>query len=326
MSLLKALNVPDVVEQLANRGRGHDRLLAHISPREAAILKHLGGSGAVNPHTGLLEFDDSGLGEVPMTLEQPTISTPAAPTFTENTSGGYDTGYAGDAPTPAPITSSQNFAPTSFSGPNRAPNYDFSTPVGQSAPTVTPAAPLAVGAPVAAPNNNQSNTSTQSQDSFSKRDIASLLGTGALAGYNIIRGNKVADAQQRQIGKLADPYKTQAQQYLTAAQTGNLLPAQQQQLQALRAQAQQNLFNNGQGSGIAAQQAEQGVQREAEVFRQNLMQEGLQLSGVADQLTLQAIQAGYQADQNAQNAANNFFMAMAQTLGSNPQTAKKVGL
>ena len=41
-------------------GRGSDSMLAHISPREAKMLKESGGSGARNPLTGLLEFDGGG--------------------------------------------------------------------------------------------------------------------------------------------------------------------------------------------------------------------------------------------------------------------------
>ena len=40
-------------------GRGNDSILAHINPKEAALLKAHGGSGKTNPHTGLMEFDDS---------------------------------------------------------------------------------------------------------------------------------------------------------------------------------------------------------------------------------------------------------------------------
>lgn len=43
-------------EQLRRRGREGDTILAHISPEEAGILKLLGGSGTINPHTGLPEY------------------------------------------------------------------------------------------------------------------------------------------------------------------------------------------------------------------------------------------------------------------------------
>ena len=46
----------NAAEQLRERGRGDDTILAHITPEEAGILKLMGGSGAINPYTGLPEF------------------------------------------------------------------------------------------------------------------------------------------------------------------------------------------------------------------------------------------------------------------------------
>ncbi len=42
--------------QLRQRGRNGDTILAHINPREAAMLQAHGGSGRINPQTGLPEF------------------------------------------------------------------------------------------------------------------------------------------------------------------------------------------------------------------------------------------------------------------------------
>lgn len=42
--------------QVAAAGRGGDTMLAHINPREAEILRRMGGSGSVNPTTGLREY------------------------------------------------------------------------------------------------------------------------------------------------------------------------------------------------------------------------------------------------------------------------------
>ena len=52
-------DLKSIAKMLANKGRGNDTLLAHITPREVKILKAAGGSGTVNPDTGLMEFDDS---------------------------------------------------------------------------------------------------------------------------------------------------------------------------------------------------------------------------------------------------------------------------
>ena len=42
--------------KVAAAGRGGDSMLAHINPREAAMLQAMGGSGTINPHTGLHEY------------------------------------------------------------------------------------------------------------------------------------------------------------------------------------------------------------------------------------------------------------------------------
>ncbi len=49
----------DDAARLAEAGRRGDKVIAHITPEEAALLKARGGSGTVNPRTGLLEFYDS---------------------------------------------------------------------------------------------------------------------------------------------------------------------------------------------------------------------------------------------------------------------------
>jgi hypothetical protein len=48
-------------EELRSKGRGGDSILAHINPREAEILKAHGGSGTINPKTGLPEFLNVGV-------------------------------------------------------------------------------------------------------------------------------------------------------------------------------------------------------------------------------------------------------------------------
>jgi hypothetical protein len=45
-----------IAKAMQDMGRGGDTLLAHINPQEARLLKQLGGSGTINPMTGLPEF------------------------------------------------------------------------------------------------------------------------------------------------------------------------------------------------------------------------------------------------------------------------------
>ena len=44
------------MQRLASYGRDGDTMLAHINPQEAALLKQSGGSGTINPDTGLPEY------------------------------------------------------------------------------------------------------------------------------------------------------------------------------------------------------------------------------------------------------------------------------
>lgn len=46
--------------RVAAAGRGGDTMLAHINPQEAALLKAQGGSGTINPRTGLREYKYGG--------------------------------------------------------------------------------------------------------------------------------------------------------------------------------------------------------------------------------------------------------------------------
>ena len=62
-TLMKALHtemsadLPAVAALLQKKGRGKDTILAHITPKEAALLRERGGRGSKNPDTGLLEFE-----------------------------------------------------------------------------------------------------------------------------------------------------------------------------------------------------------------------------------------------------------------------------
>jgi hypothetical protein len=53
-----------VAKELQDMGRGGDTILAHINPQEAALLKRMGGSGTINPNTGLPEYWGIKLGPV----------------------------------------------------------------------------------------------------------------------------------------------------------------------------------------------------------------------------------------------------------------------
>jgi hypothetical protein len=48
---------PKEMKKVQNLGRRGDTMLAHINPQEAEMLKAMGGSGTINPYTGLREYN-----------------------------------------------------------------------------------------------------------------------------------------------------------------------------------------------------------------------------------------------------------------------------
>ena len=55
---LMDLDFSVLAEMIRQQGRGRDKILAHITPQEAALLKRRGGRGSINPQTGLPEFEE----------------------------------------------------------------------------------------------------------------------------------------------------------------------------------------------------------------------------------------------------------------------------
>ena len=65
------LDLPALAKIIQSKGRKGDTILAHINPREAALLKKRGGSGTINPETGLPQFDDEIGAYVPSESDNP---------------------------------------------------------------------------------------------------------------------------------------------------------------------------------------------------------------------------------------------------------------
>lgn len=52
----KKSDIYSMAEKIRQKGKGEDTILAHINPIEAKLLKGIGGSGTINPDTGLPQF------------------------------------------------------------------------------------------------------------------------------------------------------------------------------------------------------------------------------------------------------------------------------
>ena len=348
------LDMPAMAEVLRSKGRGGDKVLAHITPREARKLKKEGGSGTINPDTGLPEFDDGSFGGDYYTstggyqgATAPSYTPTPSPSSasTEYTGGGYSPeGYTPTYTAGRPEVSASpsggggyNFgiaSPTGFGTENVAPPIDFSSIGAQQGPGITGASPVSragvqlpgVQTPTVQDTFGAATTPTAPGEEPGITDrLAKALGISKdqLGRLGLGLGQGVMGAMQaRKAGKEAKAAKAE-QQALAAPyqQKGQemIRAAQAGELtpvnqQALQA-AQAKLAQSAETrGGVGAAQ----MATQIESFRQQLLQGqydmGLQVSGIGDQIALGAIKSGMEADRYVNQLTSNYFTNIARTV------------
>ena len=80
---LKVWLIKHLYKDLASKGRRGDTRLAHINNNEAIILKLIGGSGTINPITGLIEYGGGGGGSQKSTSYSTNLPEYAKPFYEE---------------------------------------------------------------------------------------------------------------------------------------------------------------------------------------------------------------------------------------------------
>lgn len=322
--LMKSLSadLPALAELIRSQGRGRDTILAHITPQEAALLKKRGGSGTMNPATGLPEFQedysyDIGFGEgvynppVEAADIQGADFTPQqVQDFGYTTPMDYYSGGAGGEFTPAPgmaqdIFQVQDQGYQPFSQLDAGGAY----PGGGQAPPATMGIDRSV-------LEQPSSKSVMDRLGISQKDLPRLglgaLLTGGLTAQNLARTRQAqqqAEASKEELAALGRPYQQTGAQLRGAAERGELSPVNRQILNAARAQLQQGVATRG---GVGAAQAQNQIADLTQRLVQNQFDLGLRISNIGDQYIQGAIRSGLQADQ-AINAANqNFYSQLAQ--------------
>jgi hypothetical protein len=298
-----------IARLLQDKGRNGDTILAHINPREAALLREQGGSGTINPETGLMEFED-GLGGqdeagLDRLISQQEAAYPDASVSDQiqpETSGYFDAAYSQSK---VPFSETVG-APAFNTGFERAAAAELGpTPTSSQFALTGRAAPFDPSLAGPAPSGQAPEKSFL--ESLQGGDKA-RLGLGALGGLQTAltarkarQGAQQAAQQIRDIGK---PYQERGLAEQAAAARGELTPVNQQALEAQRARAAQAGVARG-GVGIAQQQrAEEDLRNRLLAAQQDF---GLKLSGIADQYTAKAIQEGIRADSEISAMYGQYF-------------------
>jgi hypothetical protein len=309
---LKA-DLPALAELLRSKGKGKDTILAHINPREAALLKRHGGSGEINPDTGLPMFATEDDFNVPPPAESYGPPIEQAQPITPDVAQVQQV----ETPQQSQFGATQDVADMA-AGPSAG-----AVPIGQQLPSGGGTAYAPTNIPFTAPELQRLTTGeAPAQPSFTDRAGAALgnvttqqlvkaLGLGGL-GLLGARNANVAGTQNTQatdeLRAIAKPYQAQGQEMIGAAQRGELTPQSQQAFQAAMAQANQSLANRG-GVGQAQVQAQMAALYDK--LLQNQYSYGLQVANIGDNIAMGAIKQGLTLDQNLQRTTQNFYAQLA---------------
>lgn len=317
---LKA-DLPALAELLRSKGKGKDTILAHINPKEAELLKRRGGSGEINPDTGLPMFEN----EMDFAPAENVMYTPGeqAQPITPDIAQAPQI----EAPQVAPQQSQMGGVQDAIdmaAGPSAG-----AVPIGQQLPTGGGTAYSPTNIPFSAPELQRlSSGEALPQPSIMDRAGAALgnvttqqlvkaLGLGGLGVLGARNANVAGTQNQQATGELkqiAQPYQAQGQEMIGAAQRGELTPQSQQAFQAAMAQANQSLANRG---GVGQQQVQMQMADLYNRLLQNQYSYGLQVAQIGDNIAMGAIKQGLTLDQNLQRTTQNFYAQLAAIASGN---------
>ena len=332
-----------LAQVLRSKGRGRDTVLAHITPKEAALLKRRGGSGTTNPDTGLPEFENEGYFGDPSEGFQSSADLPYYETSPEMDYSQFQT----------PDYGSSN--PAYFGDPSEGFQSSADLPALQTSPEMdysqfqTPAAtPAAVAAAAGGGAGGKDKPTFMSKVGDYLSDPANLAKLGLLGGLGLfgakqgqtatqqgaaaagqikemvppivarselaqkqygdiaqgIRGSTALNAAE--LASLGAPQRELGLRLMSQAESGNLSPANMKALNALKAAARQNASKRG---GVGAMQAGVAEQEATANLLQQQLQQGVGTYQQGAGYSASAIQLRQQAEQ----AANGMQVAAINT-------------
>ena len=358
-ALLGGMTLNDLAKEVLQlQGRRGDTQLAHINKREAALLKDAGGSGTINPNTGMQEFyeDAYDIGGEQYLGQSFDTSTPEPSYGAAMYDRDFDIGTVGQ-PTPQ-VGGGQTVSPL-------PENFDFRTASGQSVVDQPLGADIYASAPsglrfqtferppyggreglnaFGAAVSEATGAETRTPEEIIKQattyepvkpgvleDIESLIkkypgvSKAALAaalgtpGLVAARDARREAAQTRaEMERMAAPIRQTGEQLLQAGQAGTLTAPQQQQVQALQAAQAQARVRRGATSGTAQAQDQARVAEFVQRLAQNNIDNGIRLIGAANSFNATAIQNAYRMNQDANTLTQNYFTNLMRAAGALP--------
>jgi hypothetical protein len=327
-----------LAQVLRSKGRGRDTVLAHITPKEAALLKRRGGSGTINPDTGLPEFEDEGYFGDPSEGFQSSADLPSYETSPEMDYSQFETPDYGSS-NPAYNVPAQQYSEEQFqqaaAGQLPSGTGDYAVPAAiPAAGTTAPGAPekpgfmskvgdylsdpanlaklglLGAGALFGAKQGQTASQQGQAAAGQIREMVPPIVARSELAQKQYgdiaqgIRGSTALNAAE--LASLGAPQRELGLRLMLQAESGNLSPANMKALNALKAVARQNASKRG---GVGAMQAGVAEQEATANLLQQQLQQGVGTYQQGAGYSASAIQLRQQAEQ----AANGMQVAAINT-------------
>lgn len=331
----------ELAEMLRQLGRGNDTVLAHITPEEAQMLKDMGGSGTINPDTGLPEFLDVYGG-----YDVPSYDVEAQPggfygqteratynPFTDQTRL-----YSEDISTaqPGPDGSYEDFYQRAFRGTvtpsEQGPQFQ---PFGRDVEAQTGgfyggraprAEEFAAAYPQLQPGVVQRGAQAVEDIATKTRElarqypnVARLLSTGATtlpALLQASRARQAGEAAAEQFRRLGEPLRTQGETLRQQAVAGGLTPQQAAAQEAQRARLRQAASGRGTTTGTQAAMIENQLARARSEMAQTNLNNAIRLLNLANAYDEEAIRAKLASDQRINTLVGNIFANLGRTTGA----------
>jgi hypothetical protein len=330
-------NAQELAELLRQMGRGPDSMLAHITPEEAQMLLESGGSGRMNPMTGLPEF-------------QPDYNYDV-----EAQEGGfygdpYDIGFGtGEFAPPVQPADIQGMAPEQFErftsqqpmftgeGSLAPPNFqpfdsgqqrfaDSFQPFQTQSPAETMRlqeyaqglrTPQEVQPSILDRLKGGLQSAETGYQDFTQNYpmLSRLLTTGVsslpavLAARSSRREGRAAADELRALGR---PLREQAEALRQQALTGGLTPQQARQEEARRASMRQAASTRGATSGTQQAMIENTLARERAGLSETNLNNAIKQLNLANAYDEAAIRAKLQSDTQTANVLANILGNLAQ--------------
>ena len=324
-------NARELAEMLRQMGRGRDTILAHITPEEAQMLMDMGGSGEINPNTGLPEFQEEDFfgSEFDPYMGQEVTSaeggiSPEAEAYYTGQLGAPPrdmTGFRQPSPLePAGATPMPSGFRFDMNVPSATQRVDITSPVYREPFAVTqrdflPEVPEQPGFLRTAAQAVEDTASQARQLAREYPTVARLLSTGATTLPSLIaavRARRDAQKSADELRRLGAPLRQQGEALRQQALAGNLTPQQAAAQEASRARLRQASSSRGATTGTQQAMIEGQLARSRSEQSQTNLNNAVKLLNLANAYDEEAIRTSLAANQRINDRLANVFANLGQ--------------